>query len=182
MYMREIDDPITIQYIILFTLAKADRRITHSQLTCLTLDRCNINFTNFQIALDNLVGIGYVEHLPGAVDESMPVYSLTEKGLEANGFFEHSIPVYIRDQIAEHIVPFFEAESLKKSVKAELKQISDREYCAELALFDSNSALLELTAYGGDRKTAAGMVRNFKKNYEKIYTEIMRILSEDEEN
>ena len=48
MYMREVDDPIIIQYIILFTLAKADRRITHSQLTCLTLDRCNINFANFQ--------------------------------------------------------------------------------------------------------------------------------------
>ena len=128
------------------------------------------------------MGIGYVERLPGALDENMPVYSLTEKGLEANGFFEHSIPVYIRDQISEHIIPFFEAENLKKSVKAELKQISDREYAAELALFDSNSALLEITAYGGDRKTAAGMVRNFKKNNEKIYAEIMRILSENEEN
>ena len=182
MYMREIDDPVTIQYIILFTLAKANRRITPSQLTCLTLDRCNINFTNFQIALDNLVGIGYVERLPGDLDENMPVYSLTEKGIEANGFFESSIPIYIRDQIAEHIIPFFEEESLKKSVKADLKQIGDREYCANLALFDSNSALLELTAYGGDRKTAAIMVRNFKKNHEKIYNEIMKILLQDEEN
>lgn len=180
MYLREIDDPITIQYIILFTLAKANRRVTHSQLTCLTLDRCNINFTNFQIALDNLVGIGYVDKFPGAVDESMPVYSLTEKGLEANGFFERSIPVYIREQISEHISPFFEEESLKKSVKARLKQLGDREYCAELALFDSNSALLELTAYGGDRKIAAQMVRNFKKNHEKIYNELMKLLLEEE--
>ena len=180
MYMREIDDPITIQYIILFTLAKANRRVTHSQLTCLTLDRCNINFTNFQIALDNLVGIGYVDRLVGAVDENMPVYSLTEKGLAANGFFEKSIPVYIRDQIAEHITPFFEAESLKKSVKAQLKQLGDREFCAELALYDSNSALLELTSYGVDRKLSARMVRNFKKNHEKIYTEIMKLLLEEE--
>ena len=180
MYMREVDDPIIIQYIILFTLAKADRRITHSQLTCLTLDRCNINFANFQIALDNLVGIGYVEKLPGALDENMPVYSLTEKGIEANGFFEKSIPVYIRDQISEHIAPFFEAESLKKSVKAELEQIGDREYNAKLALFDSNSALLELSLYGGDRKTAAAMVRNFKKNHEEIYSKILQILSEED--
>lgn len=180
MYLREIEDPITIQYIILFTLAKANRRITHSQLTCLTLDRCNINFTNFQIALDNLIGIGYIERLPAGLDENMPVYSLTEKGLEANGFFEHSIPVYIREQIEEYITPFFEEEKLKKSVKAELKQIGDREFCAELALFDSNSALLELTAYGGDRKTTAKMVRNFKKNHEKIYNELMKMLLEEE--
>jgi len=180
MYMREIDDPVTIQYIILFTLAKASRRITHSQLTCLTLDRCNINFTNFQIALDNLLGIGYIEKLRGDLDENMPVYALTEKGVEANGFFEHSIPIYIREQIEEHIAPFFEEESLKKSVRSELTQLGDREYGAKLALYDSNSALLELTAYGGDRKTAAAMVRNFKKNHEKIYTEIMRILTEED--
>lgn len=180
MYLREIDDPITIQYIILFTLAKADRRVTHSQLTCLTLDRCNISFTNFQIALDNLVGIGYVDRFLGDVDENMPVYSLTEKGIAANGFFEHSIPVYVREQIAEYITPFFEEESLKKSVKAQLKQLGDREFCAELALFDANSSLLELTAYGGDRKTAALMVRNFKKNHEKIYDKIMKMLLEEE--
>ena len=110
----------------------------------------------------------------------MPVYSLTEKGIEANGFFEKSIPVYIREQISEHIKPFFEAESLKKSVKAELVQLSDKEFCADLGLFDSRSSLLELTVYGGDRKTAAAMVRNFKKNHEKIYNEIMRLLSEEE--
>jgi len=182
MYMREIDDPVTIQYIILFTLAKADRRITHSQLTCLTLDRCNINFTNFQIALDNLVGIGYIEKSSGDFDENMPIYSLTEKGIEANGFFEKSIPVYIREQISEHIKPFFEAESLKRSVKAELVQLNDKEYCADLGLFDSRSSLLELTVYGGDRKTAAAMVRNFKKNHEKIYNTIMKLLSEEQES
>ena len=181
MYMREVDDPIMIQYIILFTLAKANRRVNHSQLTCLTLDRCNINFTNFQIALDNLVGIGYVELHPGNPDKNMPVYSLTEKGLEAIGFFEHSIPVYIRDQISEHIGPFFEEESLKKSIKAELKQLGDREYGAELALFDSNFPLFELSVYGGDRKTAAAMVRAFKKNYEKIYNEMIRLLSEEDQ-
>ena len=180
MYMREIDDPITIQYIILFTLAKANRRVTHSQLTCLTLDRCNINFTNFQIALENLVGIGYIDRFPGDLDKNMPVYSLTEKGMEANNLWEKSIPVYIRDQIAEHITPFFDAENLKKSVKAKLTQLGDREFCAELALFDVNSALLEMTAYGGDRKTTAKMVRNFKKNHEKIYNEIIKLLLEEE--
>ena len=107
MYMREVDDPVTIQYIILFTLKKANRKVTHSQLTCLTLDKCNINFANFQIALDNLVQIEYVRILPNSFDEKMPIYELTEKGKEANTFFEHQIPIYIREQIEEHIQPFF---------------------------------------------------------------------------
>ena len=42
-YTREITDPVLIQYIILFTMASADRTLTHNQLTSLVLDKCNIS-------------------------------------------------------------------------------------------------------------------------------------------
>lgn len=180
MYMREVDDPVTIQYIILFTLTKAAQKVTHSQLTCLTLDRCNINFANFQIALDNLVQIGYVEILPNPCDENMPIYDLTAKGTEANGFFEHQIPIYIREQIAENIKPFFEAEKLKKSVVARLAPLNDKEYNVELALYESVSPLMELSFYAGDRETAARIIRHFKANTEQVYQEILTSLLGDE--
>lgn len=180
MYMREVDDPVTIQYIILFTLKKADKRVTHSQLTCLTLDRCNINFANFQIALDNLVQIEYVRILPNALDEKMPIYELTDKGKEANSFFENQIPIYIREQIEEHIAPFFEEEKLKKSVKAQLVPINDKEYNVKLALYESISPLMELSFYAGSRKTAAAIIRNFKSNPEKVYNEILTSIIGDE--
>lgn len=181
MYMREVTDPVTIQYIILFTLSKADRSVTHSQLTCLTLDRCNINFANFEIALDNLVGIGYIKKNSLEYDENMPIYSLTEKGNEANTFFESSIPIYIREQIAEYIIPFFEEERLKTSVKAKLTNVDEKEFCADCGLYDSNSALMELKFFA-DRKTCAKMVRNFKKNYEQIYPKIIELLLEGEDD
>lgn len=180
MYMREVDDPVMIQYIILFTLAKAARRVTHSQLTCLTLDRCNINFANFQIALDNLVQIEYVRSLTNGYDEKMPVYELTEKGEQANGFFSHSIPIYIREQIEEYIAPFFEQEQLKRSVRAKLVEINSREYGVECALYDSTSSLMELTLYAGTRETAARMIRWFKSHPEDVYAKIMKaVLGED---
>ena len=162
-------------------MKNANRKVTHSQLTCLTLDRCNINFANFQIALDNLVQIGYVQILENTVDKKMPIYDLTEKGKEANLFFEHQIPVYIREQIAEHIEPFFKEEKLKKSVKAQLKPLNDKEYNVELGLYESISPLMELSFYAGDRKTAAAIIRNFKANPEKIYGEILTSIIGDEE-
>ncbi|MBR5809311.1 MAG: DUF4364 family protein [Clostridia bacterium] len=181
MYMREVDDPVTIQYIILFTLKKAERNVTHSQLTCLTLDRCNINFANFQIALDNLVKIGYVQILPNTIDENMPIYELTDKGREADSFFAHQIPVYIREQIAEHIEPFFREEKLKKSVKAKLVPLNENEYNVELGLYESISPLMELSFYAGSRKTAAAIIRNFKANPEKVYGEILASILGNEE-
>lgn len=180
MYMREVDDPVTIQYIILFTLTKAARKVTHSQLTCLTLDRCNINFANFQIALDNLVQIGYVQVLPNNIEENMPIYALTPKGVEANGFFERQIPIYIREQIEEHIQPFFEEEKLKKSVRAKLVPLNDKEYSVEVAIYESISPLMEVSFYAGPRETAAAMIRNFKANPEKVYREILESLLGDE--
>ena len=181
MYMREVDDPVIIQYIILFTLAKADKRVTHSQLTCLTLDRCNINFTNFQIALDNLVGIEYIKVLPNGFDENMPIYELTEKGKQANGFHSRKIPIYIREQIEEHIEPFFLEEGKKKNVKAVLAPINDKEYNVQCAIYESASPLMELTFYAGDRETAARIIRNFKKNTESINAEFMETLLGNEE-
>lgn len=180
MYMREVDDPVTIQYIILFTLTKAARKVTHSQLTCLTLDRCNINFANFQIALDNLVQIGYVQVLPNNIEENMPIYALTPKGVEANGFFEKHIPIYIREQIEEHIKPFFEKEKLKKSIKAKLVPLNSKEYNVEVAIYESISPLMEISFYAGPRETAAAMIRNFKANPEKVYQEILASLLGDE--
>ena len=182
MYTREIDDPVMIQYIILFTLSKAARRVTHSQLTCLTLDKCNISFTAFQIALDNLVQIEYVKILPNGFDEKMPIYELTEKGIQANGFFEHSIPIYIREQIEEHIKPFFEQENLKRSVRAKLVNVSGEEYAVECAIYDSTSPLMQLNFYAGTRSTAAKMIRNFKANPEEVYTKIMQTLLGGEED
>lgn len=181
MYLREVDDPVIIQYIILYTLAEAKRKVTHSQLSCLTLDGCNINFTNFQIALDNLVQIEYVKILPNNIDEKMPIYELTEKGIEANGFFAHSIPVYIREQIKEQIEPFFAKEKLKKSIKASLVPINENEYNVECALYESTSPLMEISFYAGSREVAAKIIRNFKANPEKVYSEIFKSLLGDEQ-
>lgn len=180
MYMREIDDPVMIQYIILFTLSKAARRVTHSQLTCLTLDHCNINFANFQIALDNLVQIEYIRKLPNGYDENMPIYDLTEKGIQANDFFSHSIPIYIREQIEDHIKPFFEQEQLKRSVKAKLVEINSREYGVDCALYDSTSPLMELSFYAGTRETAAQIIRNFKSHPDNVYAKITKALLGEE--
>ncbi len=118
-YTREITDPVLIQYIILFTMAQAQRSLSHNQLTSLVLDKCNISFTDFSIALDNLVNIGLVSRYKP--DETLFIYELTEKGTEANGFFYHSIPIYIREQILSYIAPF----SAKNFVKA----AQFRKYC-----------------------------------------------------
>ncbi len=178
LYTREVTDPVLIQYIILFAMTKADRMLTHNQLTTLVLDRVNISFTEFSIGLDNLVNIGLVARYKP--DEHNFTYELTEKGKEANGFFYKSIPIYIREQIEEYIAPFFREEVLKSSVRAEILPINEQEFMASIGVYDNKTPLMELNFYAGTRKSAAAMVRHFKENQDEIYKAILYAMTPSE--
>ena len=60
LYQKEIDDSVLIQFIILYTLSKVDNAIPYNELLNLVLDNCNINYNDFQVALDNLVRTKHV--------------------------------------------------------------------------------------------------------------------------
>ena len=173
-YTREIDSHITIQYIILFTLAKVDRHVTYKQLTSLILDNLNIEFTNFQLALSNLEAIGHVRSF--VHDELTTFYELLPAGKQANGFFEKEIPIYIREQVEEAIEPFFREEAEKNSIRTELMPINPREFCAKCGVYDRNTPLLEMTVYAGSREDANNMMKRFNENAQDIYTKIMDIM------
>lgn len=178
-YTREITDPVLIQYIILFTMASADRTLTHNQLTSLVLDKCNISFTDFTIALDNLINIGLLARYKP--EENLHIYELTEKGKEANGFFYRSIPIYIREQIVAYIAPFFREEIRKSSTRAEIMPINEREFMVQCGIYDNKTPLMELSFYAGTRKTAAQMVRHFKEKQDEIYQTILYAMTPSEE-
>ena len=162
-YNREIYDQITIQYIILFTLNKADRIITHDQLTSLVLDCCNIKFTEFRIAVDNLEKIGHIRIF--SPDGKETYCELLPAGCEASGFFEKKIPIYIREPIEEYIPVFFREETVKRSVRAELLPLNERE-----------TPLMKLAVYAGTRKYANSMIREFKKNPQKLYETVIELI------
>lgn len=176
-YNREIYDQITIQYIILFTLAKADRIVTHNQLTSLVLDNCNIKFTEFRIAVDNLEKIGHVRIF--SPDGKETYCELLPAGREASGFFEKKIPVYIREPIEEYIPVFFKEEAVKRSVRAELLPLNEREYMADFGIFDGKTPLMKLAVYAGTRKYANSMIREFKKNPQKLYETIIELIGNE---
>lgn len=175
-YEREIDDIVMIQYIILFTLAKADRHVTHKQLTGLILDNCNIEFANFQIALMNLIETEHIRSF--SLDELTTVYELLQKGTNANKFFERDIPIYIREPLTEAIPRFFGEEEKRRSVKAELMPVNRNEFAVKCGVYDRNVPLLEMTVYSGTREDANKMLKHFNENTEKIYGEIIGIMTD----
>lgn len=179
-YKREITDQVKIQYIILYTLSEANRIVTHDQLTSLVLDKCNIPFTEFRIALDNLDKIGHIRIF--SPDGKQTYCELLPLGKEANTFFNKKIPDYIKGLIKDYIKPFFREEVIKRSVKGELHPLNENEYLADLGIYDGNTPLLEISIYAGTRKYANSMIREFKRDPQKVYETVLELLGNEETN
>lgn len=177
-YTREIDNDVLIQYIILFTLAKADRHVTYKQLTGLIFENCNIEFSNFQIALTNLEETGHIRSF--SLDELTTVYELLPKGREANKFFENNVPIYIREPIAEAILPYFNEEAKKRSVRAVLLPINRREFAARCGIYDGETPLLDMNIYAGTREDANKMIKRFRENPEEIYKAVLDAMTKED--
>lgn len=171
-YTREIDNSVMIQYIILFTLATADRHVTYRQLSELIFNNCNIEFSNFQIALSNLEETGHIRRF--SLDELTTVYELLPKGKEANKFFCGNIPIYIKEPIAEAVPIFFNEEAKKRSVRTELLPINRHEFAAKCGIYDNEVPLLDITVYAGTREDANNVMKNFRDNTEEIYKSIIK--------
>lgn len=179
LYQKEIDDSVLIQFIILFTLDNVDRPVAYNDLLNLVLDNCNINYNDFQIALDNLTSTDHVQtFLEGSHNQ---IYAITQKGSNAEDFFKSHIPIYIREPIEKSIKELFRNDRIKNAVRGGISPVRKNEYNAECALYDDdNTQLMSLSLYMGDRELAEKTVKYFKTHSALVYKKILDALTEEE--
>lgn len=177
-YSREIEDSVLIQLIILFALQKSGRSITQSQLADLVLGNCNITFINYRSAIVHLIEINHIIDFTTTGD--IPMYEITDEGIQSIEFFITKIPVYIREPIEKAIIPMFRLEEQKKSIIAELLPLNENEFMADCSIYDCGKPLMKLSFYAGTRETALEMMQNFKVSPEKVYQAVLNsLVSED---
>ncbi len=183
-YKREINDNPIIQIIILSTMCKIGKAVRYDDLMNIIFENCNINYGEFQIALEHLIEIGYItkSHDLSGCD----VFCVLPEGRESNQFLEGSLPVYIKEPIAKYIAPYFHEEESRQKVRAEIEEIRPGEYNAILSVYDDDTlALMKLEFYAGSRSEAMKIAKNFDHDPENIYRKILNILvgeTDDSEN
>lgn len=175
-YQKEIDDSVLIQFIILYTLSRVDSPIPYNQLINLILDNCNINYNDFQVALDNLVTTNHVETiLTGKHNQK---YRITQKGMNSSDLFTANIPVYLREPINKSIKELFIEERRKNAVRSGIIPVKNDEYSVECQLYDDdNTQILSLSLYTGSREEAEKMASFFRAHSDVIYQKIIDAFS-----
>lgn len=179
LYQKEIDDSVLIQFIILFTLDNVDRPVAYDDLLNLVLNNCNINYNDFQIALDNLAK---TEHIQTFLEgDHKQIYAITQKGSNAGGFFKSQIPIYIREPIKDSIKELFRNERLKNSIRGGITPVRKNEYTAECSLYDDdNTQLMSISVYAGTREQAEKIAEHFKAHSDAVYAKIMEAMMPEE--
>lgn len=176
LYQREIDDSVLIQFIILYTLLNADEAVQYSDLVSLVLENCNINFGDFQIALDNLVQTNHAKMF----DEGPTIrkYEPTKKGRDISDFITSLVPVYIREPISDAIKKLYLEKRRREAVRANITPLRKNEYTADFELYDEDKIMLmTLSLYAGDRAEAEKLAMYFRENASEIYEKIIEIFS-----
>lgn len=181
LYRKEIDDYILIQFIILHTLNKSDNPVAYNDLLNLVMENCNINYNDFQLALDNLVQTKHVQtFLEGKHNQK---YMVTEKGENVADFFRTRVPIYIREPIEESIRKLFHEQRIKNAVRGDIMPARRGEYNAECSLYDDdNTCLMSISLYSGSREQAEQNVKYFKSHSDKVYAKIIEAFSPDADN
>ena len=179
LYDREIDNDALIQYIILFTLANVDKPIEYNNLINVILENCNINFGDFQIALDNLIETDHVNTF--LKDANCRIYEITEKGANLADGLNDNVPIYIREPILKSIKEVYLEERRAHAVQGNIVPVKGDEYAAQCKLYDDEKTMLMgLEIYAGKREDAQKMANYFKENYAEIYSKLMEIMNESQ--
>ena len=181
LYKSEIEDELMIQFIIMYALKGADEPMPYSNLLSVVQENCEISFTDMQLGLDNLVKTGHVSER--RISDMLAIYDLTQKGCFVIDFFYSHIPLIIREPIDKSIKEMYLEKRRNEAVRAGVDPINMKEYNAECNLYnDDKLPIMSLRLYAGTRDEAERIVACFKDNYTDIYSGILSLFNDIEED
>lgn len=181
LYSREIEDELMIQFIIMHALNKADEALAYTDLLNVIQGNCEINFTDLQLGLDNLIQTGHVE--AEKLSDILTVYDLTQKGKYVIDFFYSHIPLIVREPIEKSIKELYLEKRRREAVKAYIEPMNEHEFETVCELRnDDKTMVMSLRLYAGERADAEAMAEFYKHNSAEVYSKILDIFSDAERN
>ena len=160
--------------LILYILNKVSKPISNEALLKLTISIDNMNYFYFQQflldLLDNKYIINYTKN-----EESL--YELTKEGKDALKLIKDIIPGITKFKVDNTFKDTLNVFENKISITSDFIPINENEYNIKCKIVDNNQTLFELQLYAGSREQAKLISDNWNKNADKIYPQILGILS-----
>ena len=164
---------LDIKILILFILRRLPGVVDPSTLNELCQCDGGVGYFEYSECLNELIETGHIRE-----DEDGFGYEITEKGIRNADTVESSLPYSVRQKALKLIAPV--EEQLRRAAMISAKVETGENGCfAELGMNDGVGEIIHLRLLCGDEKQAKLIRKNFRKNAENYYNEIMELLSEE---
>ena len=170
-----IQDKLEIKFLILYIAARVIGPVPFDTILDLTLCDDAIDYFDFSECLTDLVR---TEHL--ALD-SGGLYAITEKGRRNSAACESSLPYSVRRRCDRNLEEWNRKLLRRSQVRTAVEQRPNGTYTVRLTLNDDKGGVMDLRLMMVDQAQAKAAARRFDQSPEKLYSQIIRILLEEDE-
>lgn len=163
--------------LILYTLSKVGKPISHNKLQELVISICDMNYFYFQQYLLDLLDDNYVNKY---TNNNEDYYELTLEGKEGLELAIDLLPGILKLEVDSKFKKNFDTIRDKSAIIAEYTPISEKEFLVKCKIIENDTTIFNIETYAGSRDQAKQMVNNWNKRASEIYPEILNILAEEE--
>ena len=167
-----IRDRLDIKILILFIMRRLQMPITLEDLTELAM--CD-NGVGYFVYMDCLADLVRTEHLK--LDSDM--YSLTEKGERNGRITEKNLPANVKEIIESTTLTYRNKHNRASKIIALHNANADDSFTVTLSLSDGFGEFVFMELYAATREQAIEIEKGFRKNAEKIYNELIKLILEE---
>lgn len=162
--------------LILYILNKINKPINNDNLLKLVLSIQDMNYFYFQQFVLDLLEVRYI--VSHSV-ENETIYEISELGKETLSLTKDMLPGIIKLKIDSTIKDELNEIEEASSVTSEFIAYRENEFTVKCKIIENNTTIFEVQSFAGSRDQAKLISDNWEKNSDKIYPEIMKLLTQN---
>lgn len=164
-----IHEKLDIKILILYILRRLPGEVDPHTLAELSQCDEGIGYFDYSDCLAELVESGHILESPEG-------YTITDKGARNADTVESSLPYSVRSKALKLIAPV--EEKMRRAAMITAKHTVDEDGCfVQLALADGKGEIINLRFLCSDEEQAAAIEKNFRRDAENCYLQIIELLS-----
>jgi len=166
-------EPTDIKLIILYIIKNYNLPLDNSQITDIFMSHSFVDYFTMQEYLDQMIEGELIEIY---IENNIKKYILTLRGQDALKFFIDKIPVTVRERILLSIRQYQKQLKNALEISAHYHAANELEYVINCSVSENGNELFAVTMSAGSKQMAVDACNKFKKDPQKIYSEILRVL------
>lgn len=176
--MTKIDEGLADnKLLILYILQKINHPVSYKELLELVISISDMNYFDFQQFLQDLLDDKFILKYIQNDDE---IIELTEEGKNALELTIDMLPGIIKLKVDSSFKEEYNKIKDEFSVYARYTPITETNFMVNCKIIENSQIIFNLETFADSREQAKQIVNNWNKNAEKIYPEILKILTERE--